>query len=325
VSNAWQTHLKANPIPWLLEPENPSVRYQTLTDILGRPADDPEVLEARAAIPACSPVVELLAAQKRDGYWVKRDYYLPKNYGTFWVLSVLADLGLTAEDEHIRRGCEFIFTYQRENGAFCRRRRIQGRGIVWDDQPGPCTHARIVRFLIQFGYAGAPRIRPVRPVRAAIDWLLATQRDDGMWLCRRVDRYGCLRATLDVLRVAALDPETAAHPAIARAAAVVCDLLMEPRMGRYHVSDLWTILEYPYFGYGVISALDTLARLGYTLEQPKIAAAMEYLLSRQSPNGTWPLDQSPRRPPFDVGQPGQPNKWLTLDALRVIKLLYGQD
>jgi len=26
-----------------------------------------------------------------------------------------------------------------------------------------------------------------------------------------------------------------------------------------------------------------------------------------------------------VGQPGQPNKWLTLDALRVIKLLYGHD
>jgi hypothetical protein len=85
---------------------------------------------------------------------------------------------------------------------------------------------------------------------------------------------------------------------------------------------LWTVLEYPYFGYGVISALDALARLGYTLEQPKVALATAWLLSRQWPNGTWPLDQSPRRPPFDVGQPGQPNKWLTLDALRVIKLLH---
>jgi hypothetical protein len=49
---------------------------------------------------------------------------------------------------------------------------------------------------------------------------------------------------------------------------------------------------------------------------------MEWLLSRQLPNGTWPLDQSPSRLPFDVGQPGQSNKWLTLDALRVIKLLH---
>ena len=306
---------KTDSLPWLLEPENPSVRFFTLMDILDRPADDPEVRVARAAIPNCRPVAELLAAQKGDGYWVKRDYYLPKHYGTFWVLSVLADLGLTGEDEHVRRGCEFMFAFQREHGGFCRRRRIQGRGIVWDDQPGPCTHARIVRFLIQFGYADDPC------TRAAVDWLLATQRDDGMWLCRHASDHGCLRATLDYLRMAALDPETAAHPATPRAAAVVCDLLLEPRMSRYHVSHLWTVLEYPYFGYGVISALDTLARLGYTLEHPKVATAMEYLLSRQLPDFTWPLDQSPRRPPFDPGQPGEPNKWLTLDALRVVKLL----
>ena len=312
----WQSMLNDDPIPWLLEPENPSVRCWTLLDILDRPADDPEVRAARAAIPTFPPVAELLAAQKRDGYWVKRDYYLPKHCGTFWVLSVLGDLGLTAEHEGIRRACEFMFTFQREHGGFCRRRRVAGEGIVWVDQPGPCTHARIVRFLIQFGYGDDAR------TRAAVDWLLANQRDDGMWHCGRPDRRGCLRATHDYLRAAVLDPEMAAHPATARAAAVVCDLLMEPRMGRYHTKELWTVLEYPYFDYSVISALDTLARLGYTLEQPKVALAMEWLLSPQLPNGTWPLDQSPSRPPLDVGQPGQPNKWLTLDAIRVIKLLH---
>jgi hypothetical protein len=50
---------------------------------------------------------------------------------------------------------------------------------------------------------------------------------------------------------------------------------------------------------------------------------MAYLLSRQLPNGTWPLDQSPSHPPLDFGQPGAPNKWLTVDALRVLKLLRG--
>lgn len=300
------------------EPENPSLRYWTLTDLLGRPAEEPEVQAARAAIPSYPPVAELLAAQKRDGYWVKRDYYLPKHAGTFWTLSVLGDLGLSVENEHVRRGCEFMFTFQRENGALCRRRRVAGRGVVWSDQPGPCTHARSVRFLIQFGYAGDPR------TRAATDWLLAAQREDGTWDCHPTRRYGCLRATLDVLRVAALDAEAAAHPAVRRGAEVVCDMLMAPRMSRYHVGIPWTTLEYPYFGYSVISALDALARLGYTLEHLKIAEAMDYLLSRQLPDGTWSLDQSPRRPPFDVGEPGRPNKWLTLDALRVIKVLHSQ-
>jgi len=32
--------------------------------------------------------------------------------------------------------------------------------------------------------------------------------------------------------------------------------------------------------------------------------------------------QSPPRPPFEIGEPGRPNKWLTLDALRVLKSLY---
>jgi hypothetical protein len=50
-------------------------------------------------------------------------------------------------------------------------------------------------------------------------------------------------------------------------------------------------------------------------------AAMEYLLSRQLPDSTWPLDQSPHYPPFDPGQLGEPDKGLTLDALRVVKLL----
>lgn len=319
----WKHKLKADPTEWLLELENSPVRYWTLVDVLDRPPDDLEVRATRAAISTYPPVAELLASQKRDGYWVKQDYYLPRTgRGTFWVLSVLGDLGLTGEDEHIRWACDFMFTHQRENGAFCRRRRVSGQGMVWQEHAGPCTHARIVRFLIQFGYADDPR------VRKAIDWLLMTQRDDGMWFCGSADRRGCLRATLDVLRVAALDPWTAAQPGIPQATAAVCDLLMEPRMSRYHVGDAWgtwECLKYPYFGFSVISALDTLARLGYTLNQPKITAAVEYLLSRQLPDGAWPLDKSWPRPPINFGRAGEPNKWLTLDALRVVKLLYGQD
>lgn len=105
------------------------------------------------------------------------------------------------------------------------RRRIPGQGAVWEEQDTPCIQARIGRLLIQAGYAGDPRLR-----RAA-GWLLATQRPDGMWLCDRAGRHGWLRATLDLLHAAALDAELAASPA----AAGVCDLLLEPHVGRYHM------------------------------------------------------------------------------------------
>ena len=303
------------PLAWLLEAENPPVRYGTLVDLLDRPASDPEVQAARAAIVDYPPVAELLAAQKPDGYWVKRDYYLPKHYGTFWTLCVLGDLGLTAEQEAIRRACEYLFTFQRENGAFCRRRRVAGKGLVWADDAGPCTQARIVRFLIQFGYGADAR------TRGGIAWLLSVQRDDGMWDCGSPQRPGCLRATHDVLRVAALDAETAAQPAIARGAARVCGLLAAERLSRYHTGASWAVLAHPPFDMSLVSTLDALARLGYSAAQPEIAEARAYLLSRQLPDGAWPLDQSPYRLPFDMGPVGEPNKWLTLDVLRVMRLL----
>ncbi len=318
----WKHALKADPTQWLLETTCPPIRYGTLIDLLDRSPEDHEVRMVQAAIPTYPPVADLLAIQEADGHWGKPDYYLPRaGHGTFWVLSVLGDLGLTNEDSHVRQACDFMFAHQRQNGTFCRRRHISGQGLVWQEHTEPCTQARIVRFLIQFGYSEDPRLRK------AIAWLLSIQRKDGMWLCRGPEGRGCLRATLDILRVAAIDSQTAVHPGITRAAKAVCELLMEPRMSRYHVGEdwgTWQGLKYPYFGFSVISALDALARLGFTLAEPNIAAAAEYLLSRQLPDGAWPLDSCWPDVAIDFGQPGQPNKWLTLDALRVIKLLYSQ-
>jgi hypothetical protein len=313
---SWRQRLTNDPTPWLLEPNNPPVRYGTLRDLLGRPADDADLLAARAAIPAFAPVAALLAAQEPQGYWVRKDHYLPKHTGTFWVLIVLADLGLTREHPQIARAGRFMFGFQRGDGGFYRYRRVSGKGLGWDDRPEPCTHARIVRFLLQFGYGGDPRLHD------AIAWLVTRQRPHGAWDCGRPDRPGCLRATLDVLRLAALEPELARHPAMARGAAWVAERLMGSKMARYHVGLPWTTLQWPYFDYSVISALDALAHLGYTLDHPRVAEATEYLLSRQLPDGAWPVDHVPHDPPFDVGEVRRPNKYLTLDALRVLKLLY---
>ncbi len=319
----WRRKLKADPTNWLLDPECPPIRYWTLIDILDRPSDDPEVLVAQAAIPAHPTVTDLFATQEPDGHWGTPNYYLPRvGRGTFWVLSVLGDLGLTAEEPHVRLACDFMFSHQRPDGAFCRRKRVAGSGTVWQEQTEPCTQARIVRFLIQFA-AGVEDPR----LRKAIAWLFSCQRDDGMWLCRGAGGRGCLRATLDVLRVAALDAQTALEPGIAAAAAAVCNLLLEPHMSRYHVGEAWgtwECLKYPYFGFSVLSALDALARLGYTPGNPSIASAVEYLLSRQLSGGAWPLDSSWPSAPLDFGQPGQPNRWITLDAMRVVKLLHSQ-
>jgi len=56
-------------VRWLLEPNQPAVRYLTLRELLRRPPDDPEVSATRAAI-AHSPLVErIFRHQAADGYW----------------------------------------------------------------------------------------------------------------------------------------------------------------------------------------------------------------------------------------------------------------
>ena len=60
-----------DPIAWLLEPENPSVRYRTLTEILDRGSSE-EALEAQRAIAASAPVSKLLQAMHPDGYWLNK-------------------------------------------------------------------------------------------------------------------------------------------------------------------------------------------------------------------------------------------------------------
>ena len=44
----WKAVLKADPLPWLLEDDNPSVQYSTLVDIMGEPDSSLPVREAKS-------------------------------------------------------------------------------------------------------------------------------------------------------------------------------------------------------------------------------------------------------------------------------------
>jgi len=86
--------LKAEPIRWLLQKDNPSVRYFALTDILCKPEDDSEVREAKYEIMEVGAVSKILAKQTNEGYWeIPKKFYTAKYKGTVWQLIILAELG----------------------------------------------------------------------------------------------------------------------------------------------------------------------------------------------------------------------------------------
>jgi len=67
----WKSKLKVDPTNWLLEEENPSARYFTLTDILDKPADISEAKEAKKEIMRIGLVPKILLKMNDDGYWEK--------------------------------------------------------------------------------------------------------------------------------------------------------------------------------------------------------------------------------------------------------------
>ena len=115
----WQDQLNGDPLPWLLEPDDPGVRYLALRDLLGRPAADPELSAARRLAHAEGPIATVLDAMGPEGYWVEPGPgYNPKYRSTVWSLILLAQLGARIEeDERIGRACAYLLEHALASGG----------------------------------------------------------------------------------------------------------------------------------------------------------------------------------------------------------------
>ena len=108
-----------NTLNWLLEPENPSVRYLTLRDILKYPLDSTQIMEAKASLEIWGKVQRIFKKQKQEGYWEsKDDPYNPKYKASYWQIMILGMLGFDKRDERVKRACDYIFRFQHPDGGF---------------------------------------------------------------------------------------------------------------------------------------------------------------------------------------------------------------
>jgi hypothetical protein len=180
----WMTRLKSDPIPWLLELDNPSVRYWTLADILDWPADDPEVQEARAAIARLPLVRESFARQHPSGHWGDDAIKPYTAEGTLGVLGVLYALGV-APDERTAAGCDSLLRFcQHECGGFSMTGTRRG-GIF------PCTTGQHLPFLVYFGLGDDPR------VWRAFAFVIESMSTEGALDCGRYGHRDCLWGACD--------------------------------------------------------------------------------------------------------------------------------
>ena len=69
----------------------------------------------------------------------------------------------------------------------------------------------------------------------------------------------------------------------------------------------------------LLQLVEALVALGYNAE-PRLSHALEIIHEKQDVNGRWALDHDYTGKTWvEVGEQEQPNKWVTLRALRVLK------
>ena len=170
----WNSVLKVDLTNWLLETNNPSVRYLTLTEVLGKSVIDTEVVAAKKEIMQIGIVPKILDQQSDQGYWETPErFYSAKYKGTVWQLIILAELVADGNDERIKNACEFILenSQDHESDGFSMWHSAKtggGRhsGVI------PCLTGNMVWSLIKLGFLSDSR------VERAISWITTYQRFD---------------------------------------------------------------------------------------------------------------------------------------------------
>jgi hypothetical protein len=304
---------------WLLDKKaDPSVRSRVLRDLLDRPTDDPDVLQAQREIVRKGWAAQMLRFQQPGGQWVTPgssadELYRPKYIATNWRLLVLSDLGVTRKDPRVQKAVKLIF--RRWGGP---------TGVLGGRGSETCITGNAVRMLVRFGYLRDPRLLP------ALDWLVRRQKHDGGWHCFP-SRTGTLDGWEALSAFAALPSNARTAPilrAIERGAEFYLDrgLLRE---GRTPYAP-WRRLHYPvHYYYDLLVGLDMLTALGYA-DDRRMRPALNLLRSMRNRDGTWNMDalhpdsEDPnyqmRGPFYPLGLevPGRPSRWITTTALTVL-------
>lgn len=88
------------------------------------------------------------------------------------------------------------------------------------------------------------------------------------------------------------------------------------------INKSWLKLGFPWFFYDILRGLSVVTKLGYTRDE-RINDALEILLQKQNAEGKWILEDTPSgRMHTNLEPKGKPSKWITLQALKVIKRVY---
>ena len=336
---SWKNHLRNDSLPWLLESGDPGVRYLALRDLLELSPDDRELKSARTAAYKEGPIAKVLSHMEKEGYWVKPGPgYNPKYRSTVWSMILLAQLGASAsEDKRIEQACDYVLDHMAEGGQFTSTTSGAPSGTI------DCLQGNLCWSLAEMGYDD-PRLKK------AYEWMARTVTGDGIapaeekdeliryyaykcgpgFACGVNNKLPCAWGGVKVMLAFNKLPAHQRTPLMKKAIKQGVDFFfsIDPATAAYPTrlgekpSRNWWKFGFPVFYVtDLLQLAEAFVPLGYG-NDPRLARVFTIIREKQDNEGRWPFEYDyTGKTWIDFGRKKEPNKWVTLRALRVLKAL----
>ena len=307
-------------IEWLLD-SDPSIRWQVMRDLIGD--SDATVARERSRVASEGWGARLLDLQRSDGHGGGAAFVPHAWISTKDTLQLLRDLGVDPSSDRMRRAIGQVRERCTWGAEF-------GESPFFEGEVEPCINGRVLAIGAYFGEA-SDRL---------VDRLLQEQLSDGGWNCDAPrSQRSSFHTTICVLE-GLLEYETAKEPApeVTSARLRGQEYLLERRLFRSRSTGQivtfdrklrraaeWTQCSFPTrWHYDILWGLDYLRRARFVPDE-RIAEAIDLVAKKRDANGQWPLENPhPGRVHFEMeGGAGEPSRWNTLRALRVLRWAEG--
>jgi hypothetical protein len=332
----WRSQINRETLDWLLEPADPGVRYLALRDLLDKPEEDSELKDARHQAHKNGPIAMVLDKMQPEGYWVKPGPgYTLKYQSTVWALILLAQLGArVGEDKRIIQACEYLMEHAlTAGGQFS----IHGTPSATID----CLQGNLCWALLELGYDD-PRLG------MAFEWMARTVTGEGIaskedkeaerryyaykcgpnFACGANGNQACAWGAAKLMLALGKLPADRHTLLIDEAIAQGVDFLLggDPvkadwptRLGDKPSRNWWKFGFPVFYVTDLLQVAEALTLLGYG-NDPRLANTLELVREKRDEHGRWPLEYDYAGKTWgNYGVKKQPNKWVTLRALRVLK------
>ena len=335
---SWQSQLRGDSVSWLLKSDSVGVRYLALRDLVGLSDEDTELKSARRQAHREGPIAHILSKMNEEGFWKRPGTgYGPKYKSTVWALILLAQLGASMkEDKRIRQACRYYVDHALNPGG-------QISAMTNNSSSGTvdCLQGNMLWSLMELGYSD-PRMD------SAYEWMARTVTGEGVapmkekhapvryfagkcgptFACGANNKLSCAWGGVKVLLALSRLPIEKRSELIERAIhhGVNFFFSVDPSTAKYpngwavKPSGNWWKFGFPVFYVtDILQIAEAMVGLGFSRD-PHLANTMALIRSKQDSNGRWLLEyEYTGKTWLNVGKKKEPNPWVTLRALRVLK------